>query len=262
MKIIYDFGANNGDNIPYYLLKSDLVVAVEANPDLSNNIKKRFEKEIINKKLVVLNYVISTERKNEDVDFFIHKTNNHLSRTSPPNNKINNFNKIKIKSKNVINIIEEFGEPYFIKIDIEGQDHLVLKSLFLSKIKPSYISAEAHKIEVFTNLCALGEYKAFKLVIGSDVHKRYKDLKIKTKNAYLNYSFPLKSAGPFGNDIHGPWMTANNLYQPLSYIGTGWVDIHCSNIDSADPLYKPITEVKEVISENNKISGVKIIPKI
>ena len=96
MKIIYDFGANNGDNIPYYLLKSDLVVAVEANPDLSNNIKKRFEKEIINKKLVVLNYVISTERKKEDVDFFIHKTNNHLSRTSPPNNKINNFNKIKI----------------------------------------------------------------------------------------------------------------------------------------------------------------------
>ena len=63
MKIIYDFGANNGDNIPYYLLKSDLVVAVEANPDLSNNIKKRFEKETINKKLVVLNYVISTERK-------------------------------------------------------------------------------------------------------------------------------------------------------------------------------------------------------
>ena len=27
-KIIYDFGSNNGDDIPYYLLKSDLVIAV------------------------------------------------------------------------------------------------------------------------------------------------------------------------------------------------------------------------------------------
>jgi len=31
-KIIYDLGSGNGDNIPYYLLKSDLVIAVEAIP--------------------------------------------------------------------------------------------------------------------------------------------------------------------------------------------------------------------------------------
>jgi hypothetical protein len=35
MKIIYDLGANNGDDIPYYLLKADTVVAVEANPGRS-----------------------------------------------------------------------------------------------------------------------------------------------------------------------------------------------------------------------------------
>ena len=34
-KIIYDFGASDGKNIPYYLLKSDLIVAVEANPKSS-----------------------------------------------------------------------------------------------------------------------------------------------------------------------------------------------------------------------------------
>ena len=52
-KIIYDFGANNGDNIPYYLLKSDLVIAVEANPELCNLIKNRFNKEIEDIKLIV-----------------------------------------------------------------------------------------------------------------------------------------------------------------------------------------------------------------
>jgi hypothetical protein len=47
-KIIYDFGANNGDNIQYYLLKSDLLVAIEANPELCDFIRKKFKQEIDN----------------------------------------------------------------------------------------------------------------------------------------------------------------------------------------------------------------------
>ena len=47
MKIIYDFGACVGDNIPYYLLKSDLVIAIEANPSLVERIKQKFEKEFL-----------------------------------------------------------------------------------------------------------------------------------------------------------------------------------------------------------------------
>ena len=52
-KIIYDFGSNNGDDISYYLLKSDLVIAVEANPVLCNHIKKRFKQQILNGNLIV-----------------------------------------------------------------------------------------------------------------------------------------------------------------------------------------------------------------
>ena len=56
-KIIYDLGANNGDNIEYYLLKSDLIIAVEANPKLCDFITKKFQQEIDNKKLIVLKYL-------------------------------------------------------------------------------------------------------------------------------------------------------------------------------------------------------------
>ena len=45
-KVIYDLGSNNGDDIPYYLLKSDVVVAVEANPILCEQIKAKFKYEI------------------------------------------------------------------------------------------------------------------------------------------------------------------------------------------------------------------------
>ncbi len=44
--IIYDLGANNGDDIPYYLRKADKVIAVEANPILSQEIEDRFPDDI------------------------------------------------------------------------------------------------------------------------------------------------------------------------------------------------------------------------
>ena len=50
-KIIYDFGAARGENIPYYLLKSDFIVAIEADPENYDFIKNKFKKEIDDKKL-------------------------------------------------------------------------------------------------------------------------------------------------------------------------------------------------------------------
>ena len=50
-KIIYDFGANNGDNIQYYLLKSDLLVAIEANPELCDFIRKKINQKEKSSKL-------------------------------------------------------------------------------------------------------------------------------------------------------------------------------------------------------------------
>ena len=51
-KIIYDFGACRGENIDYYLLKSDLVVAFEANPNNSKYIQEKFKQAILDKKLL------------------------------------------------------------------------------------------------------------------------------------------------------------------------------------------------------------------
>ena len=55
-KIIYDIGSNNGD-IPYYLLKSDLVVAIEEIL-ISQFTNQRFKNEIVKGKLIVENCVI------------------------------------------------------------------------------------------------------------------------------------------------------------------------------------------------------------
>lgn len=231
-KIIYDFGANNGDNIEYYLSKSDLLIAVEANPELCDLIKEKFKQEINNKRLIVENCILTSNSSETLQEFYINKENNLLSQFPRPDEKyINNFYLKRVPSKNVVNIIKEYGDPYYIKIDIEKYDHILLFELLNNKIVPNYISAEANTLDVFCSLVLLGDYKSFKLVNGEDVHIVYKKAKIQTLNGFKNYTFPKNSAGPFGNDINGPWISRDNFFYLLAKENLGWKDIHCSKID-------------------------------
>ena len=242
-KIIYDFGSNNGDDIPYYLLKSDLVIAVEANPALCTNIKNRFKEHIFSGNLIVENCVLNIGESSEQVAFYIHKTNHVLSQLPKPEN-IDQFNEIILSSKNVIELIQKYGDPYYIKIDLEQYDQVILRELFINHIMPPYISSESHSIDVFASLVALGKYNSFKLVDGASVSNRYKDYEISTNDGRIKYSFPYHSTGPFGNDISGSWMTAKNFFRVLAFSDLGWKDIHASNIEEPDPNYAPQPQCK------------------
>jgi FkbM family methyltransferase len=211
-KIIYDFGSNNGDDIPYYLLRSDLVVAVEANPGLCDQIKNRFPNELANGRLAVENCILHVGDSGNEVPFYIHKTQHYLSQLSKRHD-INAYEEVLLYTKNVIKLINEHGNPHYIKIDIEHYDAVILNELFNNKITPTYISAESHSIEIFTAMVYLGKYSSFKLVDGATVSKKYKEHEIILKEGNIRYSFPDHSAGPFGNDISGSWMTAANFFK-------------------------------------------------
>jgi FkbM family methyltransferase len=238
-KIIYDFGANNGDDIAYYLQKCDKVVAVEANPALVEQIRSRFSQQINEGDLVVEHCVLTTDSNEQQVPFYIHKVNHVLSQFPRPQmSMLNEFNETLLPSRNVIKIINQHGNPYYIKIDLEHYDHVILKELFLHDIRPAFISAEAHDIEVFSALVTLGKYQSFNLVEGSGVEKKYKHSPIITKFGERIYSFPAHSAGPFGEDIQTKWMTANNFVTLLAAEQLGWKDIHATNEITADPKYQ------------------------
>ena len=249
-KIIYDFGANNGDNIPYYLLKSDLVIAVEANPELCNLIKHRFNKEIEDRKLIVENCILISKISSPTNKFYLHKERHLLSQFPKPEpESLYKFNEVTIISKNVIEIIKKYGEPYYIKIDLENYDHIILKEIFINNIKPKYISAESTFIDIYCLMFLLGEYKSFKLVNGDNVQFVYEKKTIETFNGKEEYSFPHNSAGPFGNDIKGPWISPENFFHLLAHKGLGWKDIHYSSIDRAEKNESYL----KYIDINNKI---------
>jgi FkbM family methyltransferase len=147
MKIIYDLGANDGNNIPYYLLKADTVIAVEANPTLTAKINVDFSKEIAARRLFVVNAVLvdadADADADADVNFYLHKfgKDKHGQFPQPEPDKIGNYEVIKLPSITIVDLIKKFGQPYYIKIDIEYMDEKILKQLFLANIFPPYISA-------------------------------------------------------------------------------------------------------------------------
>ena len=234
--IIYDIGSNNGDDIPYYLKKADLVVAVEANPVLCAQIRKRFNSEINLNKLIIENSVlVANQHTPKKVDFFIHIKEDVLSQFLPPQN-LDLFNKVSLPAISVQDLVKKYGEPYYIKIDVEHYDEMILNAFFENDIRPPYISSESHSIKIFTLLVAKGGYQAFKLVDGESVAIKYNKHNIVSNNTKVEYSFPRHSAGPFGEDIPGGWMNADNFFKLLAFEGLGWKDIHATSLHMSNPL--------------------------
>jgi len=235
-KIIYDFGANNGGDIPYYLKKADLVVAVEANPSLCQKIEQRFSTAILEGKLRIENCVVVAEGNPPEVYFYLHKRHDVLGQFLPPDHSvIDSYTKVLLPSQSVMQILQKHGTPYYIKIDIEHYDEAILRELLRHEIRPPYISAESSSILVLALLAGLGEYSAFKLVEGATVAKKYKNHSILVNGDRESYSFPPHSAGPFGDDIAGEWMNIDDLFEVLRATNMGWRDIHATTLVQPDP---------------------------
>ena len=232
-RIIYDLGSNNGDDIPYYLLKAERVIAVEANPILCDLITTRFQSEVACGRLVIENCAITKDRSG-NIDFYIHNTYDVLSTLAPGADDEESYTKTSVKAESIASLIRRHGPPYYIKIDIEGHDERILDALANENIMPPYISAESHTIGVFSLLSERLGYKSFKLVDGESVNTVYNKALIHSPilKKRVKYSFPHHSAGPFGNDIHGEWLSKGALLKVLAMHGLGWRDIHASTNDS------------------------------
>lgn len=233
MKVIYDIGANNGDDIPYYLLKADRVVAVEANPVLCRQIRDRFGEDLASSRLVLEECVITSFDRPSEVEFWVHNDKPARSQyPTPPKHLQAEFTKHRLPSRPVADIIVEHGDPYYVKIDIEGFDAQVLRALFTAGIRPPYISAECHHCDVIAVLIALGGYTAFQIVDGESVVDVFRNALIHTNAecVTVNYSFPFHTSGPFGDDLRGEWMTADRLLAQIVTSGFGWKDVHATTL--------------------------------
>jgi len=255
--VIYDLGSNNGDDIPYYLLKADKVVAVEANPALARHLRTRFEAEIADGRVAVENCALTVDPAISRVPFFIHRSNDLLSQLPRPRpEELAQFEELSLPSLTLQRLLERHGPPHYVKIDLEGYDKVILRNLFENGCFPPYVSAEAHTIDTFCILAALGGYDAFKVVLGHSVPEHYPAHTIRTPDGFRSYEFTVHTSGPFGNDIPGPWMSAPVFMRFLAILGTGWIDIHASRVDG--PQLTHARKVTEIASNLLMLGGMHL----
>jgi FkbM family methyltransferase len=231
MKIIFDIGANQGQNLNYFLEKADVVVAFEANSNLVSNIKEKFKDFIDSGKLVIENVAIIDDGNIEKINFFIKKGKGITSTLFPENP--DKLEKQEVKCGKASLLIKKYLEIYkiseieYIKIDIEGADHLVLNDLLINNVLAKNLSVECHKHEVI-ELLLKTQYKSFKFVKGGDLFFK-ENVKITTKdNNKKIINFDKHSSGPYGDDIPGDYYDKNSILPFFLNNGLGWIDVHCS----------------------------------
>ena len=172
--LIFDVGLNIGQDTGFYLSQGYQVLAIEADPTLAAAARNRFHREISEGRLEVLNVGIA--EKDGFADFWICEEKpefNSFHRQIAARDSYSHHS-TQIPVLRFASIIERYGIPHFLKIDIEGNDMLCLDALNPSAL-PKYISVESEcpldeqsgsvedRLRTLQKLASLG-YNRFKLI--------------------------------------------------------------------------------------------------
>lgn len=135
-KLYFDIGANSGSWTSSNINSVDKIIAVEASPSTFILLKNNHYN---NSKVTCLNYAVckSKEEKYDEEFVDFHESTSHFLSTlnkdwiDSPNSRFNNHQKetIKVKRISLDNLINQYGTPDLLKIDVEGGEYHVISSL-------------------------------------------------------------------------------------------------------------------------------------
>ena len=162
-KLVFDIGMHSGEDTLHFLEQGHDVLAIDANPEMVSGSLARPALHLAHKhnRLNAITRGISDHRTKKTLSFYVHKTISEWSSfTEPRCGKRSEFNTISILVTTCGDLINEFGVPFYMKVDIEGSDAACLRTLELGRL-PLYVSTE-DPLQL-DHLASLG-YCAFKLV--------------------------------------------------------------------------------------------------
>jgi FkbM family methyltransferase len=248
--LIYDIGANNGDDTDYYLTQGFRVLAVEAVPELAKHLNDRFAEALASGRLTVLNVAVLQQAGT--FPFYVNESNSeHSSFDQEAGTRGGRFHIIEVAGMPFGRILAEHGVPYYMKVDIERADHNCIESLDAANL-PAYVSIEAHRLHYLGTLYRLG-YRHFKVVDQSG-HNHPRAFKNETFRGRLSgkaewywrrfrnhYGPPPRyapgSSGRFGESTPGEWRDFEAVAYDWLHFETGhpkrgtlnprgWFDFH------------------------------------
>jgi FkbM family methyltransferase len=218
--LIFDIGCHTGEDSDFYLRKGFTVVAVEANPALCVRLKQRFANQISERRFFLIEKAIA--ESTGEVTFFINVDSTIWGTIREDWARRNarrgaRSEKITVPSIRFSSLIEEFGVPYYLKIDIEGADSLCLDGLLHFESRPRFVSFEIEHWSLLRKemniLTKLG-YKTFKIVNQGLVREQVPPRPAR-EGIYVDYRFEDDASGLFGNELEDDWTTRDGIIAQL-----------------------------------------------
>ena len=250
MKLVFDIGMYDGADTEYYLTEGYTVVAVEANPQLVEKASRKFSDYLASGQLRIVNKAIS-DTASEEITLYI--SGQDLGSSSIFDDQVSEKDpagSFSVNTTTLSDLIQEFGTPHFIKVDIEGADKYCILPITSSE-RPEYVSFEAGEdiAELVSHLENVG-FTRFKAINQCNFYELSNQetfvFRLKRKLIHmLGYSSPtmvrmngrffrlMHSAGPAPWVSDGKWHSAADLmttWRQAESSGElrGWYDVHAS----------------------------------
>lgn len=212
MQMIMDVGMHLGEDTQFYLDKGFRVVAVEAHPQFVRANGVRFERYIKEGLLEIVPLAIAED--DGVVSFHVFPEKSDWGSLDPGYIRRNiergkACEVIDVQAVTFSSVLERFGIPYYLKIDIEGSDILCIKSLYHFTQRPEYLSFETELMrfesteEALSDLCSLG-YGRFK-VVNQIMNPCRRCPNPPREGRYVEAVFSHMMSGPFGEEAPGDW---------------------------------------------------------
>jgi FkbM family methyltransferase len=213
--LIFDVGLHKGEDAAFYLKKGFRVVAFEADPELAAQCRVDFRDSIADRRLQIVEGAIAPKAAGKRITFYKNLKKSEWGTIDPKwverNERLGTRSvKIEVDRVDLAQAFRNHGIPFYLKIDIEGADRVVLDELCLLEDRPRYISMEAAKVDFsqlegeLELLRRLG-YTKFMPVQQASIPGR--SISAATLQGQpLRHVFAVGSSGPFAEDLSGRWL--------------------------------------------------------
>ena len=214
-RLIYDVGMHNGSDTEFYLRKGFDVIAVEANPEYVSRARQKFDAHLKTGQLII--YDVALTDAPGEVPFFVHEHDDwsRLNREYDDRFAEGKYREIKVAGLPFSVIVSQNRTPYYVKLDIEGPELMVIEQMISVRKFPSYLSFEVNSdANRILDLILENGYQDFQLLAQRNKSQIRLPNPPREGNFY-DARFDGYMSGPFGQELPGPWVSVAQVREAL-----------------------------------------------
>lgn len=240
--LIFDLGLHKGLDARNYVAKGFKVVGLEASPTLCQQAREENPNSVASSQLIIVERAL-WRRSREKTTFFVnaeHDDWGSLDR-GVAEKSVSSSSPIEVETITLTDLFSTYGNPYYIKCDLEGGDAIFAEQLLECDYRPPFVSLEATSADDLAMLRACG-YKKFQIV-NQWMNTFTKAPNPAREGKFVDLAFNHHTSGLFGHELPPDgWIDFTSMIRNFcdwydlrrrdQNLAVGWLDVHATNEES------------------------------